>query len=101
MLFRQEDGKFKTAEGTITGEMVGTDLILTDTVNGGRLTLNKDFQEGEFGIHFWTPRTPPSHQPPHCRHRELSVAGGYIYTDNGVPCDNVAPKDVNSAGGRV
>ncbi len=59
MLFRQADGTFKTAEGAITGKMVGTDLILTDTVNGGQLTLNKDFKEGDFGITFQdTPQAP-------------------------------------------
>ncbi|NOT20816.1 MAG: hypothetical protein HOP24_11220, partial [Sideroxydans sp.] len=52
VLLRQSDGTFKTAEGSIKGEMVGTDLILTDTANGGQLTLNKDFQEGDFGITF-------------------------------------------------
>ncbi len=59
MLFRQADGTYKTAEGAITGKMVGTDLILTDTVNGGQLTLNKDFKEGDFGITFQdTPQAP-------------------------------------------
>ena len=59
MLFRQTDGTYKTAAGTITGAMSGTDLVLTDTVNGGTLTLNKDFTEGDFGIKFYDQPVDP------------------------------------------
>jgi len=50
LLLRQPDGSFKSADGKITGTL-GTDLVLTDET-GAQLTLNADFQEGDFGISF-------------------------------------------------
>ena len=51
VLIRQTDGSFKSADGKITGALNGGDLILQDEM-GAQVTLNKNFQEGDFGITF-------------------------------------------------
>ena len=51
VFIRQADGTFKSADGKISGSMQGGDLILQDET-GAQLTLNADFQEGDFGISF-------------------------------------------------
>ncbi|MGV8933453.1 MAG: hypothetical protein ACOH1I_02450 [Gallionellaceae bacterium] len=60
----------ESADGNITGQMSGTDFILTDS-NGYTLTLNKDFQEGDFGIRFADPAAT-----------DLPISGGGSFTGN-------------------
>ena len=64
---RQQDGSLKSADGSLTGKYVGTDFVVTDTVKGGSVTLNKDFQEGDFGIRPARPGRPYSIHPRHRR----------------------------------
>jgi GH24 family phage-related lysozyme (muramidase) len=50
---------FKTADGKFKGEYQGTDFVVTDIASGTKVILNEDFQEGDFGIHFYDELTPP------------------------------------------
>ncbi|MDD2893425.1 MAG: calcium-binding protein, partial [Halothiobacillaceae bacterium] len=49
-----DSSSFKTADDIFTGKYEGTDFVITDTrsTTGQKLTLNADFQEGDFGITF-------------------------------------------------
>lgn len=51
VFYRQLGGGYISADGKITGNFSGTDFVVTDD-QGTTLTLNKDFQEGDFGITF-------------------------------------------------
>ncbi|MBU1777705.1 MAG: hypothetical protein KJ899_13855 [Gammaproteobacteria bacterium] len=51
VFIRQQDGSYITADGKIHGSFSGTDFIVTDDQNA-QITLNADFQEGDFGITF-------------------------------------------------
>ena len=50
-LIRQQDGTFMTVDGKISGTLDGGDIVLEDD-KGAQITLNANFTEGDFGIHF-------------------------------------------------
>jgi len=53
LLIKQSDGSYKNPDGKITATIENTDLIIRDTATGDKIAiLNKDFEEGDFGIHF-------------------------------------------------
>ena len=53
LLIKQSDGSYKNPDGKITATIENTDLIVRDAATGNKIAiLNKDFQEGDFGIHF-------------------------------------------------
>lgn len=50
--YTQADGTYISTDGAFHAVMNGTDLEVTDIASQTRVILNKDFQEGDFGIHF-------------------------------------------------
>ncbi|MBZ0307855.1 MAG: hypothetical protein K8I82_17435, partial [Anaerolineae bacterium] len=73
LLIKQADGTYASPEGAFTAAMQGTDLVVTDVASGTQTILNKDFQEGDFGIRFQDAPTDP--QTP------LTINGDIIPTD--------------------
>jgi Ca2+-binding RTX toxin-like protein len=56
---KQADGTYKTPDGLFAGVMQGTDFVVTEISTGTKAILNKDFQDGDFGIHLLdTPNDP-------------------------------------------
>ncbi|ABK99976.1 calcium-binding protein [Pelobacter propionicus] len=52
LLIQQSDGSYKNPDGKITATIENTDLIVRDAATGKIIAiLNKDFQDGDFGIH--------------------------------------------------
>ena len=50
---KKADGTYVSLDGAFTAVMLGgNDLWVTDVATGTQVILNKDFQEGDFGIHF-------------------------------------------------
>ena len=60
LLIKQTDGSYKTPDGKVKGVKENTDMVLYDAATGEKLAiLNKDFQDGDFGIHLLdTPAAP-------------------------------------------
>lgn len=50
--------EYTSADRLFSGSSRGTDFVVTEIASGTSVILNEDFQEGDFGIHFYDALTP-------------------------------------------